>query len=319
MTATFSQYVQVLGVSDPEFHFMGGSLHYRGEDTGICVDKIHVFDRGQKVGTFMDPASARIAAMKYYKDSNPAYAEFNITESVNMTESFDELFESVERYHKTSDHAVLTFGRFSPPHKEHTNLVNAVHEHAKKIGGDAHIFVSHSFDKDKNPLKVSEKIAVLRSAHPEHKRSFHAASKESPNIFSSLSDLHKKGYKHATVVLGDDRVDEMKSSLEKYNGKFDKHGRGYHFNSIHVISRHDVHNTRGAAGDDGVHASDVRKAARAGDVDTVKKQLNPKLSHGMVKAIVKRIQQRTSVKEEFLEYFKQSINNKIISESTSHD
>ena len=107
------------------------------------------------------------------------------------------------------------------------------------------------------------------------------------------SDLHAKGYKHATVVLGDDRVEEMRNSLHAYNGQFDKHGRGYKFDSINVMTRHDQNNMRDASGRDGVHASDVRKAAREGDIDLVRQQLHPNLSMGMVRSIVKRIQQRT--------------------------
>ena len=255
---------------------------------------------GAEGWTFDSPKHKSINTLKLVNREQFSKNNFNLNarfrKPVNEEVEYiteEELWESVERYQKNSDHAVLTFGRFSPPHIEHSNLVHAVADHAKKIGGDGHVFVSHSFDHDKNPLKVSEKIAVLRKAHPEHKALFHAASKESPSIFSSLSDLHKKGYHHATVVLGDDRTDEMKASLEKYNGKFNKNGSGYHFKSINVVSRHDIHNTRSDSGTDGVHASDVRKAAKAGDVDTVKKQLHPKLSTGMVAAIVKRIKDRS--------------------------
>ena len=191
---------------------------------------------------------------------------------------------------------MLTFGRFSPPHKEHSHLVNAVADHASEIGGDPHVFVSHSHDKDKNPLTGNEKVAILRTAHPEHKHIFHTSSKESPSIFHALANLHAKGYKHATVVLGDDRVEEMRNSLHSYNGQFDKHGRGYKFDSINVMTRHDQHNMRDASGRDGVHASDVRKAAREGDIDLVRQQLHPNLSVGMVRSIVKRIQQRTKSK-----------------------
>ena len=94
------------------------------------------------------------------------------------------------------------------------------------------------------------------------------------------------------MVLGDDRVEEMKNSLHAFNGKFDKHGRGYHFDSINVMTRHEHDNLRDASGRDGVHASDVRAAAQEGDVEKVKSMLHPNLSHGMVQSIVKRIQQR---------------------------
>ena len=90
-----------------------------------------------------------------------------------------------------------------------------------------------------------------------------------------------------------DRVEAMRNSLHAYNGQFDKHGRGYKFDSINVMTRHDQNNMRDASGRDGVHASDVRKAAREGDIDLVRQQLHPNLSMGMVRSIVKRIQQRT--------------------------
>ena len=252
---------------------------------------------GAEGWTFDSPDHPNINTLKLVNRGDFSRNNFNLNARFRkpVTESLwiHTLNESLTNYKPQSNHAVLTFGRFSPPHKEHSHLVNAVADHASQIGGDPHVFVSHSHDKDKNPLTGNEKVAVLRSAHPEHKNIFHTSSKESPSIFHALANLHAKGYKHATVVLGDDRVEEMRNSLHSYNGQFDKHGRGYKFDSINVMTRHDQNNMRDASGRDGVHASDVRKAAREGDIDLVKSQLHPNLSMGMVRSIVKRIQQRT--------------------------
>lgn len=274
------------------------------------VDLINKHDSGSKVTHHLENAdgSFRQTGAEGWTYDSPEHPNINTLKLVNRAEfsrnNFnmnarfrkpvtENLFlENLNTYKPSSNHAVLTFGRFSPPHKEHSHLVDAVTGHAEEIGADPHVFVSHSFDKKKNPLTANEKIAVLRQAHPEHKNIFHASSKEAPSIFHALANLHAKGYKHATVVLGDDRVEEMKNSLHAFNGKFDKHGRGYDFNSINVMTRHDHDNMRDASGRDGIHASDVRAAAQEGDVEKVRGMLHPNLSKGMVQSIVKRIQQR---------------------------
>ena len=251
---------------------------------------------GAEGWTFDSPDHPNINTLKLVNRGDFSRNNFNMNarfrKPVNESLWVHTLNESLTNYKPQSNHAVLTFGRFSPPHKEHSHLVDAVTGHAENIGADPHVFVSHSFDNKKNPLTANEKIAVLRQAHPEHRHVFHASSKESPSIFHALANLHAKGYKHATVVLGDDRVEEMKNSLHAFNGKFDKHGRGYEFKSINVMTRHDHNNMRDASGRDGVHASDVRAAAQSGDVEKVKSMLHPNLSTGMVQSIVKRIQQR---------------------------
>ena len=95
--------------------------------------------------------------------------------------------------------------------------------------------------------------------------------------------------------MGDDRTDELKK-IHDYNGKFDKKGNGYHFpEGINVVSRHEIHNTRASDGSDGVHASDIRKAAQVGDKETVQKAM-PGHTSGMYDAIMKRIQTRLSSK-----------------------
>lgn len=198
-----------------------------------------------------------------------------------------ELDESLEHFNRTSDHAVVTIGRFAPFHKDHENLVDAVKDHAKSVGADHHIFTTRTQDNKKNPFTPKEKVAIIRKARPDLKGHVH----DTGSVFGALGELHKKGYKKATVVLGDDRTDELQK-IHDYNGKFDKKGNGYHFpDGIEVKSRHDIHNTKDADGSDGVHASDIRKAAKSGDTESVKKAM-PGHTSGMYSAIIKRIKDR---------------------------
>jgi len=311
-----SQQKHIQMLSDNRQHIQHGvNLHAATEEAkDHLVDLINKADSNSKVThhlenadgsfrqtgaegwTFDSPEHHNINTLKLVNRADFSRNNFNMNARFRKPVTENMFLESLTNYKPKSKHAVITFGRFSPPHKEHSHLVDAVVDHANDIGGDPHVFVSHSHDKDKNPLTGNEKVAVLRQAHPEHRGIFHTSSKTSPSIFHALADLHAKGYRHATVVLGDDRIEEMKNSLHAYNGKFDKNGRGYNFKSIHVMTRHDQNNMRDASGRDGVHASDVRKAAREGDVDTVQSMLHPNLSRGMVKSIVKRIQQRTKSK-----------------------
>jgi len=66
----------------------------------------------------------------------------------------DFLFEQREK------HAVMAFGRLNPPTLGHEKLVNKVKSIAQKVGGTAHIVVSHSQDSEKNPLSAAQKKQV---------------------------------------------------------------------------------------------------------------------------------------------------------------
>ena len=168
-------------------------------------------------------AHPNINTLKLVNRAEFSRNNFNMNARFRKPVNENLFLENLNTYQKHSNHAVLTFGRFSPPHVEHSNLVNAVIGHADDIGADPHVFVSHSVDSKKNPLTANEKIAVLRQAHPHHKQIFHGSSKTSPSIFHALADLHAKGYKHATVVLGDDRVEEMKNRSEEHTSELQSH------------------------------------------------------------------------------------------------
>lgn len=188
---------------------------------------------------------------------------------------------------------IVPLGRFNPPHKEHENMVNAVIALAKKTNSDARIFVSRTVDKKKNPLTAQEKIKYLRKMYPEYRNLFAAPPISNPTPIGALKSLSGK-YQTVHIVLGDDRVQEMKALVDRYNGK------EYNFDKIIVHSRHDIINTR--VGDlDGVHASDIRNWAINGDFKNVKKSLSNKLTDSDVKTIMRLIQVRLGkpIKEQY--------------------
>ena len=200
---------------------------------------------------------------------------------------------------------IVPLGRFSPPHKEHESLVNSVLKLAKQTHSDAKIFVSRTVDKKKNPLTPQEKIKFLNKMFPGHKGLFDMPPANNPTMIGALAALSGK-YETVHIVLGDDRVAATETLVNKYNGK------DFTFDKIVVHSRHSIISTR--VGDaDGVHASDIRDWARAGDFDKVRESMSKHLSDADVKEIMHLIQSRlgSTVKESalddlFMEYIIES-------------
>ena len=89
------------------------------------------------------------------------------------------------------NHAVMSFGRMNPITKGHEKLVNKVQQVARQVGGSHHIILSHSQDKNKNPLSSADKLKHAKKAFPRANLS--TSDKESPNYLSQAAKLHKKG------------------------------------------------------------------------------------------------------------------------------
>ena len=146
------------------------------------------------------------------------------------------------------NHAVMSFGRMNPITKGHEKLVNKVQQVARQVGGSHHIVLSHSQDKNKNPLSSADKLKHAKKAFPRANLS--TSDKESPNYLSQAAKLHKKGVSHLHVVAGSDRVSEFKNTLNRYNGTHSK--ALYNFKKITVHSSGDrdpdSHGTSGMSG-----------------------------------------------------------------------
>jgi hypothetical protein len=78
------------------------------------------------------------------------------------------------------------------------------------------------------------------------------------------SYLYDQGYRHATIVGGSDRIDDLHSLLTTYNGVEGKAHGYYKFDMLDAKSSGDRED--GAEGVAGVSASGARAAAVAGDM-----------------------------------------------------
>jgi len=195
-------------------------------------------------------------------------------------------------------HAVMAFGRMNPITVGHEKLVNKVQEIAKKVGGSAHIVVSHSQDPKKNPLTSAQKMKHAKRAFPGV--NVLASDKDAPNFLAQASKLHKQGVTHFHMVGGSDRADEYKTLLNKYNNVKGPHGH-FNFKKIEVHSAGD--RDPDAEGVEGMSASKMREHASKGNFKEFRKGVPSKMTEAHAKEMYNHVRQGMGVNESVDEDF----------------
>ena len=157
-------------------------------------------------------------------------------------------------------HHVMTFGRMNPPTTGHLKLIDKVKEIANNHNAEHTVVTSHSQDAKKNPLSATQKLKHLKRYSPG--THFEASSKEHPTFLHHAAKIHKKGVTHLHMVVGSDRVKEMKEKLHRYNGTHE--GALYNFKHIHVHSAGE--RDPDAEGDTGMSGTKMREHAKNKDI-----------------------------------------------------
>ena len=160
--------------------------------------------------------------------------------------------------------AVISFGRMNPPTIGHQKLVDKVKQVARSKNGKPMIFLSHTQDSKKNPLGYSDKIKFARVAF--------GRDVVKPSSAKTIIDIAKQlenNYDNLVMVVGDDRVREFDSLLNKYNGK------EYSFKTVEIMSA----GTRDPDSSDvsGMSASKMREYVSNDDIDSFKSGLPQRL------------------------------------------
>jgi nicotinic acid mononucleotide adenylyltransferase len=119
---------------------------------------------------------------------------------------------------------VLVYGRFNPPHAGHRTLIN----YARALTGDnaqLRIYISHTHDKNKNPLAPVRKREYMKQLFPEASKDIYLCDRESrPTLLHILTELYNDGFRALTLVVGSDRYNDMQNLISNYNGTADRHG-----------------------------------------------------------------------------------------------
>jgi len=186
----------------------------------------------------------------------------------------------------------FTFGRMNPPTIGHGLLLDAL---SKASGKNPYkIFLSHSSDDKKNPLKYTDKVKFVRKMFPKHSRSV-ILNKDIKNVFQATSSLFDDGYKQIVMVVGSDRVDEFKGILNKYNGKEGRHGF-YNFKSISVVSA--GQRDADSEGAEGASATKQRKYAASNDFTKFSQGLPDRMSDKDAKGLFNAVRSGLGLKEQ---------------------
>ena len=205
----------------------------------------------------------------------------------------------------------MAFGRMNPITVGHEKLVNKVKDIADKVGGSAHIVVSHSQDSKKNPLTSSQKIKHAKRAFPGVNVS--ASSPDAPNFLAQAAKLHKQGVTHLHMVGGQDRVGEFHKLLHKYNGVKGPHG-SYNFKKIEVHSAGD--RDPDAEGVEGMSASKMREHASKGNFKKFRSGVPSTMSDQHAKEMYDHVRKGMKIDEDvdfdFEELLTEGVNDKSI-------
>ena len=189
------------------------------------------------------------------------------------------------------NHAVMAFGRMNPPTTGHGKLVDKVKEVAKQVGGSHHVILSHSQDKEKNPLSKEDKLKHAKRFFPNTNLS--VSDKEHPTFLQHAAKLHKQGVTHLHMVAGSDRVPEYKKKLAQYNGTHE--GALYNFKKITVHSA--GQRDPDAEGTEGMSASKMRSHASAGNFKEFKKGIPSHVEPHHAKELYHDVRKHMGIKE----------------------
>jgi len=182
--------------------------------------------------------------------------------------------------------AVISFGRFNPITVGHEKLANKVIAEAIRRKATPMIFMSHSQDPKKNPLSYEDKISYGRKAFGKA-----VIKSKARTIIEVAKELTGK-FDNLVIIVGQDRVKEFETLLNKYNGK------EFNFNNIEIVSA--GARDPDAEGVEGMSASKMRSIAQEGNFQEFQKGL-PKKLKSSAKEIYDAVRSGMNLSEEYLE------------------
>lgn len=185
----------------------------------------------------------------------------------------------------------FTFGRFQPPTSGHQRLVDALAEAANKAGAEAYLYPSRTNDAKKNPLTPSLKVKWLRKFFGSKVKVVDDAGAKT--MFDVLNKFQNSGVKKVIMVVGGDRVAEMKNAIKPYLTHKDPDKR-YTF-EFEIVSAGE--RDPDAEGVVGMSASKMRAAAVNNDFKAFMGGIPEGVSESDAQALFKELRRGMSVKE----------------------
>ena len=207
-------------------------------------------------------------------------------------DNLDIVLNPSELSEAASQTAVVTFGRMNPPTVGHLALVKKMLQISQQKQAKPLIFLSHSVDSKKNPLSYNDKAKLINMAFGRIVQKSNAK-----NIFDMLKEL-SGNYENLVIVVGSDRVKDLKRISTTYNGK------DFNFKNIEVVSA----GTRDPDSDGvtGMSATKMRDAAAKNDIQAFKRGL-PNQLNKYAEKILKMVREGMNLKEDLDNIFEEHL------------
>lgn len=159
---------------------------------------------------------------------------------------------------------IFTYGRFNPPTSGHQQLFRHIHYYDNIRPNPSYkthhiVGVSRTQDNKKNPLSIDRKLYWLKSFFPHI--NFQAASDECPS-FVQMLEKHSAFYSKLFFVCGEDRIEEYKAIIDKYNDTL------FQFDNYTFISSGARIETNDISDITGVSGSKMREFVRNNDKES---------------------------------------------------
>ena len=192
----------------------------------------------------------------------------------------------------TKDTIVYTFGRFQPPTSGHQLLIDKVISVAKKQGAEHRIYPSVSNDPKKNPLSHTDKVKFMKQMF---KTANIVNDKKIITPFHAAKQLSDQGYKNVTLIVGGDRVADLRKQITQYIDHPDPK-KAFYFDSFKVVSA----GKRDPDSSDisGMSASKMRKAVGDKDLDLFMQGMPDSVSKTTAKRLYNAIAKGMNLKED---------------------
>lgn len=134
--------------------------------------------------------------------------------------------------------AVFCFVKANPPTKAHYQLFRKVIATAYAKEGDPLIFLSQTYDSQKNPIPWKLKTQYVFNFLKEYtKRTTYVCSDESvKTVLDAMQFIYQRNYKKVIFIVGNELLKDMEFLLEDNNEKDSESTIYYKFDSINVVS-----------------------------------------------------------------------------------
>ena len=258
--------------------------------------KLKFFNKRQKVGG-KDPAQTE----KEKNISDPNFVDPKLKQQEPVDLEKQELEQQQQQQVQSPDLAAgpppvpktrgtltLAFGRFTPPHAGHQQLMDIAAQSAEQEESDYIIVPSRSQDPKKNPLDADTKVSMMRQMFPQHSERI-VNDGANRTIFDVLKKAHNDGYTNVRIIAGQDRVKEFDKLSQNYNGQL------YQFDNMEVVSSGD--RDPDAEGMEGLSSSRMRLAAAEGDFKTFRAGLPEGTPRKMAMTLFDTVRQTMNVQE----------------------